>query len=97
MQPVNLTGWDTFLLMIPFLAMLVMGMLGLDERFAAPSSQRPRRRRFCQADGVVRPTDPDGKPWKGGSGRRRVAAAARGVEKVVAEGLHDRARLLPIP
>jgi len=96
MQPVNPTGWDTFLLMMPFLAMLILGMLGLDERFAAPASQRPRRRRFCQADGMVTPTDPDGKPWKAGVGRRQPAAV-RGVEKLGAEGLHDPARLLPMP
>ena len=95
MQPANLTGWDTFLLMTPFFAMLILGMLGLDERFAAPASQRPRRRRFCQADGTVQPTDPDGKPWKAPEGRRRTAV--RVVEKRGAEGIHDPARLLPIP
>jgi len=61
-----LTGWDTAILMVPFLGLLAFWMFGLDERVAAPRVRSPGRS-FCQAEGNGKPhgTDPDGKPWRG--------------------------------
>jgi hypothetical protein len=62
----HLPSWDTLVLTVPFLALLAMGMLGLDETFAAPKQGPRRRRSFCGLDRKGRPilSDPDGKPWK---------------------------------
>ena len=59
-------SWDTLVLMVPFLAFLAMGMLGLDERFASPKQDRRRRRSFCGIDRKGRHilSDPDGKPLR---------------------------------
>ena len=60
----NLSGWDTFLLMFPFLVLFVLGMLRMDERLASPRPA-PKRRFFCGVDEKDRPflSDPDGRPW----------------------------------
>jgi hypothetical protein len=69
-----LTGWDTFIVMVPLFGFLAFWMFGLDERVAAPRT-RMARRRFCQPDwrgGQGACSDPDGKPW-----RNRPAAIER--------------------
>ncbi len=64
-----LSGWDTTILMVPFLGILAMYMFRLDERFAAPKSSPRNRRFFCGVDPKDRPylSDPDGQPWRRGS------------------------------
>jgi hypothetical protein len=61
-----LSGWDTTILMLPFLGVLVMYMFHLDERFAAPKGAPRNRRFFCGVDAQDRPnlSDPDGQPWR---------------------------------
>ena len=58
------SGWDTLLLIIPFVGMMAMGMLGLDERVAAPRQENRSGRHFCgeDGDGAVHFSDPDGRP-----------------------------------
>jgi hypothetical protein len=76
MQPaLFLPGPDTLVLTLPFLAILAMAMLGLDERVATPRRGQPARRGFCGVDGKGRPvlSDPDGKPCRN-SGVRQIEA-----------------------
>lgn len=65
-HPANFLGpWDTALLAVPFFAMLVAWMFGLDELLAAP--RRKRRNRgfgFIHLKGRTVLTDPDGRPWR---------------------------------
>jgi hypothetical protein len=58
------SGWDTMVLMIPFLAVMALGMFRLDERLAVPKDSRKPRRAFCGVDPDGRPflSDPDGRP-----------------------------------
>lgn len=60
------SGWDTTILMVPFLGILVMYLFGLDERFAAPKAPPKSRRCFCGSDPTDGPclSDPDGQPWQ---------------------------------
>jgi hypothetical protein len=64
---VLLPGWDTAILMIPFLVVLGIGMFHLDERLADPKRATKTRRPFCGVDQNGRPflSDPDGKLWLG--------------------------------
>ena len=64
-----ISGWDTTILMVPFLGILVMYLFRLDERFAAPKAPRKRSRFFCGVDPKNGPhiSDPDGNPWRGRS------------------------------
>lgn len=59
-----LTGWDTFLLMAPFSALLAAWMFRLDEIVAAPRKKRRRAFSLTNLNGRAAFTDPDGKPWK---------------------------------
>ncbi len=56
--------FDTIVLVVPFLALMAMSMLRLDERFAAPKAAIPRRKKFCEMaeDGHISFSDPDGRP-----------------------------------
>ena len=69
------SGWDTTILMVPFLGILVIYMFHLDERFAAPKAPLKSRRFFCGVDPKGRPylSDPDGQPWRG-QGVRKIEA-----------------------
>jgi hypothetical protein len=60
-----LSGWDTTILMVPFVGILVMHMFRLDERFSTPKASSGSRRFFCEVDPKGRPnaSDPDGQPW----------------------------------
>lgn len=64
---VLLTGLDTLVLMVPFAAILLMGMLGLDGQLAAPKRNRRGRRYFCElgGDGRMEFPDPDGRASNG--------------------------------
>jgi hypothetical protein len=59
------SGWDTTILIVPFLGILVMYLFRLDERFSAPKATPKNRRFFCGVDPKDRPylSDPDGQPW----------------------------------
>lgn len=67
--PQVLAGWDTILLAVPFAALLMMVMFGLDERLAGHRARRRERKTFCQVEveGEMKLTDPDGRPWQQGS------------------------------
>ncbi len=60
------SGWDTFVLMLPFIGMMAVGMFGLDEGLATSKGGKRCRRSFCGEDGQGRPllSDPDGRPWQ---------------------------------
>jgi hypothetical protein len=77
------SDWDVLLIMIPFLAVMALGMFGLDEKVASPSKQEMRTRRaFCgiDPDGRFCLSDPDGKPCdKEPSAPRVKPTAARRV------------------
>jgi hypothetical protein len=59
------SGWDTTILMVPFLGILVMYLFRLDARFSAPKATQKKRRFFCGVDPKDLPylSDPDGQPW----------------------------------
>jgi hypothetical protein len=59
-------SWDTLVLTVPFLAILPLGMLGLDERLVSPKHGPRGRCSFCGVDQKGRAilSDPDGKPWR---------------------------------
>jgi hypothetical protein len=58
--------WDTLVLVSPFVGILGMAMLGLDERLATPKNSSKRRRFFCEVDrkGQSSLSDPDGRLWQ---------------------------------
>ena len=61
------SSWDTTVLMVPFLGVLVLYLFRLDERFAAPKATQKKGRFFCGVDPQDGPylSDPDGQPWAG--------------------------------
>jgi len=63
-----LAGWDTLMLAVPVIGVLVMAMFGLDERLFTPRRNLRSRRFFCEvgANGGSFLSDPDGKPWRTG-------------------------------
>ncbi len=63
-----LVGWDTFILAVPVIGILVMAMFGLDERLFTPRRNPGTRRFFCEVSGKGSSflSDPDGKPWRKG-------------------------------
>jgi hypothetical protein len=73
-----LSGWDTTILMVPFLGMLLLHMFRLDERFSARKAPPKRSRSFCGVDPKGRPyvSDPDGQPWL----RQRVGEIEARIE-----------------
>jgi hypothetical protein len=60
----SLSEWDTVVLMLPFLAVMALGMFRLDERIASSKPSQKVRRAFCgiEADGGFLLSDPDGRP-----------------------------------
>jgi hypothetical protein len=75
------SGWDTTILMLPFLGILALYLFRLDERFAAPKTSSTSRRFFCELDpqGRAHLSDPDGQAWRthgGGQIEARVEPAA---------------------
>lgn len=61
------SGWDTILLAVPFAALLMMAMFGLDEHVTGrPKARSERPRAFCHPDahGEIVLCDPDGRIWQ---------------------------------
>ncbi len=60
------SGLDTFLIAVPFVGVLLMGMFRLDTIFAAPKRAVGLRRSPSGIDkqGRMLLSDPDGRPWK---------------------------------
>jgi hypothetical protein len=60
-----LSGWETFLLMAPFVGLLVLAVFGLDGEAVRHRRSSRGRRTFCEVQpgsgGVLR--DPDGQIW----------------------------------
>jgi hypothetical protein len=82
-----LSGWDTSILMIPFLGVLVIYMFRLDETLATPKAAPKRRRSFCGVDPNDRPylSDPDGRLWR----RRSVRQIEARFEPAAHSEGHD--------
>lgn len=60
-----LSDWDTFILIAPMLALLIMTMFKLDERWTSPGRNRAAHRPLSEVGGILRyPSDPDGRPWR---------------------------------
>lgn len=60
------SGWETFFIAVPFLAILLMGFFRLDTLWSAPR-ERTRARRPASGmdqDGEPLLSDPDGRPWR---------------------------------
>lgn len=60
-------NWDTFLLGIPFVFMLLVGFFRLDEVIVAPQQKAVRKGRTfsgADADGNLVLSDPDGTRWQ---------------------------------
>lgn len=66
------SGWDTVLVAIPFVVLLLVGFFRLDDLFASAKHKKDRRRPECGFDenGELLATDPDGRPWSGEQGPR---------------------------
>ena len=60
------SGLDTFLIAVPFVGVLLMGMFRLDTILAAPKQAAGMRRPLNGTDkqGRMLLSDPDGRPWK---------------------------------
>lgn len=64
----NLTlqsGWESFLLAVPLVGMVLLGVFRLDAIAAAPKHEPDSRRppSGVDKDGEMLLTDPDGHPW----------------------------------
>jgi hypothetical protein len=60
------SGWEALLFAVPFISMLLIGFLRLDEVVAAPKRPARPRRAECGQDEEGRAilTDPDGRRWE---------------------------------
>jgi hypothetical protein len=66
MQEITLkSGWDTLLIGIPLIGMLVIAFFRLDEKLATTKVKLARERAACGEDenGEAILTDPDGRRW----------------------------------
>src|SRR6266567_8126342 len=79
---------DTFLLMAPFAAFMILALFGLDERLSAAHARNGHRPRFCEVgpDGHGRLSDPDGRtpirpgfPRMGGGHKGKFACGAAAI------------------
>jgi hypothetical protein len=63
---VKASDWDTLLVSIPFIFIMLAGIFRIDELLAAPKRKTARRRPECGFDEHGKPylSDPDGRPWK---------------------------------
>jgi len=61
------SGWQSFLVAIPFVGVLLMGHFRLDEIIASSKRERAVKRPACGYDeaGRLILSDPDGRPWSG--------------------------------
>jgi hypothetical protein len=59
------SGWGNFLVAVPFVGILLVGLFRLDEIIAAPKRDRSVNRPACGCDenGHLLFSDPDGRPW----------------------------------
>lgn len=59
------SGWETLLFEVPFISMLLIGLLRLDSVAATPKRLAGHRRIECGQDEEGRTilTDPDGRRW----------------------------------
>jgi hypothetical protein len=67
------SGWENFLLAVPFVGLVLVGLFRLDEIIASPKRARARKRPLsggCDEDGHLILSDPDGRPW-GTAGKAR--------------------------
>ena len=61
------SGWETLLVALPFLGVLLAGFFRIDQVIATPRRAKAVRRPACGIDqsGRALMTDPDGRPWRG--------------------------------
>ena len=61
------SGWQTFLVAIPSVGILLVGLFRLDELIASPKRRRAVKRPASGRDrnGRLLLSDPDGRPWGG--------------------------------
>lgn len=64
-DPILQSGWETFLLAIPLVGLLLVTLFRLDEMIASPKRGKavPRPACGCDENGRVLLSDPDGRPW----------------------------------
>jgi hypothetical protein len=64
------SGWETFLVAVPFVAILLAWLFRLDVIFATPKQAGSLRRPLSGTDeeGRIILSDPDGRPWSGAYG-----------------------------
>ncbi len=60
------SGWDTAVVLVVFIGLMLCGIFRLDELFAKrkTGSKRPRSRVGHEDDGEPIISDPDGRPWR---------------------------------
>ena len=66
------SGWENFLVAVPFVGLLLVGFFRLDEIIASPKRARAGKRLFsgCDENGHLLLSDPDGRPWSASSKTR---------------------------
>jgi hypothetical protein len=67
------SGWENFLVAVPFVGILLVGLFRLDEIIASPERARPGKRlpfSGCDEGGHLVLSDPDGRP-SGASSKTR--------------------------
>ena len=66
------SGWDTVLVAVPFIGLLLATLFRVDEIFASSKREMRRRRAPCGMDEDGEPllTDPDGRRWSAPRGSR---------------------------
>ncbi len=81
----TLSEWDTVVLMLPFLAVMALGMFRLDEKIASSSKPTQKvRHAFCgiEADGGLVLSDPDGRPCRSEPRNMREKPAVIALESI---------------
>jgi hypothetical protein len=60
------SNWDSLLIGIPFIFILLIGLFRLDELMVAPKHRQRQARPASgvDAEGNILFSDPDGKPWR---------------------------------
>jgi len=60
------SGLGSFLVAVPFVGILLVGLFRLDEIIAVPKRRQPVKRPACGCDenGHLLLSDPDGRPWR---------------------------------
>jgi len=70
-DPVLQSGWDTVVVVVPFLVIVTMGIFRLDSILASPRTGEKLMRTIYGNDINGEPVccDPDGRPWAGSGSR----------------------------